>query len=39
MYPRETMRILDDLGLSKIDQDKIYFKNLEAVTGRKLTKS
>jgi aminocarboxymuconate-semialdehyde decarboxylase len=38
MYPRETMRILDDLNLSKGDQDKIYFKNLEAVTGRKLVK-
>jgi len=36
MYPRETMRILDSLGLSQSDQDKIYFKNLEAVTGRKL---
>jgi uncharacterized protein len=39
MYPRETMRILDELNLSKTDQEKIYFKNLEAVTGRKLTKS
>jgi uncharacterized protein len=36
MYPRETLRILEKLNLSKADQDRIYFKNLEAVTGRKL---
>ena len=36
MYPRETLRILEKLDLSKADQDRIYFKNLEAVTGRKL---
>jgi aminocarboxymuconate-semialdehyde decarboxylase len=36
MYPRETLRILDALNLSKADQDKIYFGNLEAVTGRTL---
>jgi aminocarboxymuconate-semialdehyde decarboxylase len=39
MYPRETLRILDSLDLSKVDRDKIYFKNLEAVTGRTLVKS
>ena len=39
MYPRETLRILDSLGLSQADQDKIYFKNLEAVTGRNLVKA
>ena len=39
MYPRETLRILDSLDLSKTDRDKIYFKNLEAVTGRALVKS
>jgi aminocarboxymuconate-semialdehyde decarboxylase len=39
MYPRETLKILEGLNLSKADQDKIYFKNLEAVTGRKLVKS
>jgi aminocarboxymuconate-semialdehyde decarboxylase len=39
MYPRETLRILDSLDLSKTDRDKIYFKNLEAVTGRTLVKS
>jgi aminocarboxymuconate-semialdehyde decarboxylase len=36
MYPRETLRILDSLDLSNADRDKIYFKNLEAVTGRRL---
>ena len=39
MFPRETLRILESLNLSKTDQDKIYFKNLEAVTGRKLVKA
>ncbi|HXW43015.1 MAG TPA: amidohydrolase family protein [Xanthobacteraceae bacterium] len=38
MYPRETLRILESLALSKADQDRIYFKNLEAVTGRKLVR-
>ena len=38
MYPRETLQILESLNLSKADQDKIYFKNLEAVTGKKLVK-
>jgi uncharacterized protein len=36
MYPRETLRILDSLDLSQADRDRIYFQNLEAVTGRKL---
>jgi hypothetical protein len=39
MYPRETLRILDSLDLSAADRKKIYFQNLEAVTGRKLVKS
>jgi uncharacterized protein len=39
MYPRETLRILDKLNLPKADADKIFFKNLEAVTGRVLVKS
>ena len=38
MYPRETLRILESLDLSKTDRDKIFFKNLEAVTGRRLVK-
>ena len=37
LYPRETLRILDGIELSKSDRDKIYFRNLEAVTGRTLT--
>jgi hypothetical protein len=39
MYPRETLRILESLDLSKADRDKIFFRNLEAVTGRRLVKS
>jgi predicted TIM-barrel fold metal-dependent hydrolase len=39
MYPRETLRILEKLDLSKADRDKIYFKNLEAVTGRQLVEA
>jgi aminocarboxymuconate-semialdehyde decarboxylase len=39
IYPRETLRVLEKLNLSKTDQDRICFKNLEAVTGRKLVKS
>jgi hypothetical protein len=36
---RETLRILESLDLSKADRDKIFFRNLEAVTGRRLVKS
>jgi uncharacterized protein len=39
MYPRETLKILDGLNLSMTDRDKIFFKNLETVTGRKLVTS
>jgi uncharacterized protein len=39
LYPRETLRILESLDLSKADRDKIFFRNLEAVTGRRLVKS
>jgi hypothetical protein len=38
MYPRETLRILESLNLDKATSDKIFYKNLEAVTGRKLVK-
>jgi predicted TIM-barrel fold metal-dependent hydrolase len=38
MYPRETLRILDSLNLSKEQRDMIDYKNLEAVTGVKLVK-
>ena len=39
MYPRETLRILQSLNLPRADADKIFFKNLEAVTGRTLVKA
>ncbi len=38
MYPRETLRILDSLNLSKEQRELIDYKNLEAVTGVKLVK-
>ena len=38
MYIRETIRILDGLGLSKDDRAKIDYQNLEKLTGRKLVK-
>jgi len=38
MYIRETLNILDSLNLSKEDRDKIYFKNLEGMVGKKLVK-
>ena len=36
MYPRLTLEILDSLNIAKADREKIDYKNLEAVTGRKL---
>jgi aminocarboxymuconate-semialdehyde decarboxylase len=33
-YIRETIKIVDALDLSKEDRDKIYFKNLERLTGK-----
>jgi predicted TIM-barrel fold metal-dependent hydrolase len=38
MYPRMTLEIFEALELSKADREMIYYKNLEAVTGRKLVK-
>jgi uncharacterized protein len=38
MYIRETLKILDTLPLAKADREKIYWKNLEAMTGVKLVK-
>ncbi len=38
MYPRETLRIFESLKLDKETSDKIFFKNLERVTGRKLVR-
>jgi uncharacterized protein len=37
-YIRETIKILDGLDLSKADRDKIYFGNLERLTGHKFVK-
>jgi aminocarboxymuconate-semialdehyde decarboxylase len=36
MFPRVTLQILESLELSKADRDKIFFQNLERLTGRKL---
>jgi aminocarboxymuconate-semialdehyde decarboxylase len=38
MYVRETLRILDKLGMDKATHDKVFYKNLEAVTGKTLVK-
>ena len=38
MYPRETLRILEKLKLDKTTSDKVFYRNLEAVTGKKLVK-
>jgi len=38
MYPRETLKILGSLNLSEADRDKIFFENLQAVTGRQFVK-
>jgi predicted TIM-barrel fold metal-dependent hydrolase len=38
MYPRETLRILESLELDKETSDKIFYKNLERITGHKLVK-
>lgn len=38
MYIRETIRILDGLGLSKADRAKVEYQNLEKLTGKKLVK-
>jgi uncharacterized protein len=37
-YIRETLRILESVKLTKAQRDKIYYKNLEAITGRKFVK-
>jgi hypothetical protein len=38
MYPRETLKILDSLQMDKATADKVFYKNLEAVIGRKIVK-
>jgi aminocarboxymuconate-semialdehyde decarboxylase len=35
MYIRETLRILDTYGMPQADLDKVYYKNLERITGKK----
>lgn len=38
MYIRETIRILDQYGMPKEDLEKVYYKNLERITGQKFVK-
>ncbi len=38
MYPRVTLEILDSLKMDKATSEKVFYKNLEAVTGKKLVK-
>lgn len=38
MYIRETLRILDHYGMPKADLDKVYYKNLERITGKTFVK-
>jgi predicted TIM-barrel fold metal-dependent hydrolase len=38
MYIRETLRILDEYGMPKEDLDKVYYKNLERITGKTFVK-
>jgi aminocarboxymuconate-semialdehyde decarboxylase len=38
MFPRETLRILDSLKMDKATSEKVFWKNLEAVTGKKIVK-
>jgi predicted TIM-barrel fold metal-dependent hydrolase len=38
MFPRETLKILDSLKMDKATSDKVFYKNLEAVTGKRLVK-
>jgi uncharacterized protein len=37
-YIRETLRILDSVDLTKAQRNAIYYKNLEAITGKKFVK-
>ena len=38
MFPRETLKIMELLKMDKATSDKVFYKNLEAVTGKKLVK-
>ena len=37
-YIRETIKIIDSLDISKEDREKIYFRNLEKLTGHRFVK-
>ena len=37
-YIRETLKIIESLDLSKADREKVYYKNLEKLTGRTFVK-
>jgi predicted TIM-barrel fold metal-dependent hydrolase len=37
-YIRETLKILDSIDMPKADRDAIYYKNFEALVGKKLVK-
>jgi aminocarboxymuconate-semialdehyde decarboxylase len=37
-YIRDTIKILDSLDISKEDREKIYYKNIEKLTGKKFVK-
>jgi aminocarboxymuconate-semialdehyde decarboxylase len=34
MYIRETLKIIDGLDISEADREKIYFRNIETLTGK-----
>ena len=38
MYTRDTLRILEGIDMPKADKDKIWYGNLERITGTKLVK-
>ena len=38
LYPRETLRIFEELELDRTTRDKIYYKNLERINGSTLVK-
>jgi aminocarboxymuconate-semialdehyde decarboxylase len=37
-YIRETLRIVDSLGLNQAQRDQVYFRNIEALTGKTFMK-
>jgi aminocarboxymuconate-semialdehyde decarboxylase len=38
MYTRETLRIIEERDMTKADKDKVWYGNLERITGTKLVK-